>query len=106
MVAFFALKKIFFGDFLNNGEYFFLFVTDTARKSKVLLASVLAFEGGFRLLNCDGLRFYFWQLHLEAWALASHMHQTGFLTLHHFFTRSEEPLCAFSEQFISALGYD
>jgi hypothetical protein len=106
MVAFFALKKVFFGYLLDDGEYFFLFITNIARKSKVLLASVFTCEGRYRLLNCDGLRFYFWQLHLEAWALTSHMHQTGFLTLHHLFTWSEEPLCAFSEQFISALGYD
>ena len=106
MVGFFALKKVFFGDFLNDGEYFFLFITNIARKSKVFLASVFTCEGGYRLFNSDGLRFYFWQLHLKAGALASHMHQTGFLTLHHLFARSEEPLCAFSEQLISALCYD
>jgi hypothetical protein len=58
------------------------------------------------MFNCDGLRFYFWQLHLEAWALASYMHQAGFLALDHLFARSEEPLRAFSEQLVPALCYD
>jgi hypothetical protein len=32
IIPFLAVKKVFFGDFLNNREHFFLFITDIAGK--------------------------------------------------------------------------